>query len=744
VRRLVLVLAVSLTAFTPATVSAADWPTYHGDNTRQGNDSFDLGLANPTPGWTTAQLDGLIYGQPVVVGAQVIVATENNTVYSLSATNGSVQWLRHLGTPRTHNFPCGNINPLGITGTPVVDQGAVFVSAEIETSPTSFFFELASINLSNGQTLWTANVDPPDSRFDPNIEQQRGALMVAGNRVFVPLGGMYGDCGNYHGYVLSYPEVPPGPLQWWASAEVDASNHEGGAWAAGGMSQDATGSVYISTGNSDHITPGNAYDYSDGVMKFNPTSIAPGAPLDFFAPTTWPQDNAGDVDLGSTTPLQLPNNHTFIVGKSGNGYLLNNANLGHIGGQTATHRVCSATNDAVFGSLAYANGVVYVGCNNGLTAVVINGASTDFTVSWHNGTDVADHPPTVAGGVIWALTPNNSTLLGFNTSGQRVQSFPVAGATHFTTPTAASGRLFVAAGAVVHEFSSGPLCTTTPLIGDVNHDTRADLIATSGPGACAMMSTGSVFSPPAVWSVLPFFGGRATLTGDVNGGGLADAIAVDDGATWVMVSTGTGFVAPALWSSIPFWGSHGTFAADVNGDGRADLVAVDDSATWVMLSNGSGFSAPQVWSTTPFFGGKATLTADVNGDGRADLVAVDNGATWVMLSTPTGFSAPAPWSIKPFYGSRATLAADLNGDGRTDLVAVNDGSAWVMVSTGSGFQAPALWSSARFFGGRATLAGDVSGDGRGDLVAVNSGGTWVMTSTGSAFSPPALWSTSSV
>ena len=43
VRRLLLVLAVSLTALTPGTVSAADWPTYHGDNTRQGNDSLDLG-----------------------------------------------------------------------------------------------------------------------------------------------------------------------------------------------------------------------------------------------------------------------------------------------------------------------------------------------------------------------------------------------------------------------------------------------------------------------------------------------------------------------------------------------------------------------------------------------------------------------------------------------------------------------------------------------------------------------------
>jgi FG-GAP-like repeat/PQQ-like domain len=743
-RRCVLVLAVSLLAATPLTASAADWPTFHGDNTRQGNDSTDPRLANPAPGWSSVQLDGAIYGQPVVVGGQVIVATENNTVYSLSAADGSVQWFRHLGTPRTHNFPCGNIDPLGITGTPVIDHGAVFVSAEIELNPTSFFFELASINLSNGQPFWTTNIDPPDSRFDPNVEQQRGALMVAANRVFVPLGGLDGDCGNYHGYVLSYPETPPAPLQWWASTEVDSSNREGGAWAAGGMSQDTTGYVYVATGNSNHISAGDAYDYSDGVMKFDPTSVPSGAPLDYFAPTTWTQDNAGDVDLGSTTPLQLPNNHIFIVGKSGNGYLLNNANLGHIGGQLATHRVCSATNSAVFGSLAYANGVVYVGCNNGLTAVGINGTSTDFAVNWHNGTDVVDHPPTVAGGLIWAVTPNNATLLAFNLSGQRVQSFSIGTSTHFTTPAAASGQLYVASGAVVHEFSSAPLCTSAPLIGDVNHDARADLLSTSGAGACVMPSTGSAFLGPALWSSSAFYGTRATLAGDVNGDGRSDAIAVDDGATWVMLSTGSGFSGPGVWSGVNFWGTRATLAADVNGDGRADLVAVDDTATWVMLSTPSGFSAPQLWSGVPFYGSKATFTADVNGDGRADLVAVGDNATWVMLSTGSGFSAPQPWSGTPFFGSRATLAGDVNGDGRADLMAVGDNATWVMLSTGSGFSAPQPWSGTPFFGALATLAGDVNGDRRADLVAVSPGGTWVMTSTGSGFSAPALWSTGSI
>lgn len=723
-------------ALVPGTASAADWPTFHGDNTRQGNDTSDPGLSSPIPSWTS-QLDGKVYGQPVVVGSQVIVATENNTVYSLSAANGSVQWQRHLGPPRTSNFPCGNIMPLGITGTPVVDKGAVFVAPEIQNSPSSFVFNLASINLSNGQLFWMTPITPSDTRFDANVEQQRGALMVAAGRVFVPLGGMDGDCGDYHGYVLSHAETDTGSVQWWASTEVDSSNREGGAWAAGGMSQDAAGNVYVSTGNSNHTTTGDQYDYSDGVIKLNPNLLTPGAPLDFFAPLSWATDNAGDVDLGSTTPLQLPNNRVFIVGKSGNGYLLNAAGLGGIGGQLKTHRVCNATNGAAFGSLAYANGVVYVGCSDGLTAVSVS--TTDFTNIWHNGSNVVDHPPTVAGGLIWAVARGGAALLGFNTGGQMVQSFPIGSSSHFTAPTAANGQLYVAADTVVRAFAG---CGGPPLAGDFTGDGNADLVSVGGGGTCVLPSNGSSsFTAPTSWSRVPFFGQRATLAADVTGDGKSDLVAVDDTTAWVLTSTGSAFLAPQQWSGTPFFGTRATLAGDLNNDGKADLIAVDNSQTWVMISDGVGhFSAPRQWSGTAFYGSRATLAADVNGDGRTDLIAVNDSTTWVMLNTGSGFSAPREWSGTAFFGSRATLAGHLTTDGRADLVAVDDTATWVMTSTGSGFSAPHEWHAGAFFGLVATLGGDVNHDGTMDLIAVNPMDTWVMLDVGgSAFGTPSQW-----
>lgn len=147
-RGLSLAIAVCAMALLPATAYAADWPTFHGDNTRQGNDSSDPGLSSPGIAWTSAQLDGQVYGQPVVAGNQVIVATENNTVYSLSPGDGTVQWSAHVGgAPRTSNFACGNVRPLGITGTPVIDAGNIFVAAEVEVNPTTFVFDLVNISL---------------------------------------------------------------------------------------------------------------------------------------------------------------------------------------------------------------------------------------------------------------------------------------------------------------------------------------------------------------------------------------------------------------------------------------------------------------------------------------------------------------------------------------------------------------------------------------------------------------------
>ncbi len=125
--------ATSQTATTPtATVpptNNTDWTTYHRDNQRTGYIANTPDPHSLTRAWGT-QLDGAVYAEPLVVGNRVIVATEGDTLYALDSTTGNIQWHTNVGTPVPQSdLPCGNIDPLGITGTPVYDPATGLVYA---------------------------------------------------------------------------------------------------------------------------------------------------------------------------------------------------------------------------------------------------------------------------------------------------------------------------------------------------------------------------------------------------------------------------------------------------------------------------------------------------------------------------------------------------------------------------------------------------------------------------------------
>src|SRR6059058_569240 len=73
-------------------------------------------------------ISGNVYAQPLYIengpggAALVIAVTNSNNVYALNATDGSVIWQRNVGASvASTSLPCGNVNPEGILGTPIVD-----------------------------------------------------------------------------------------------------------------------------------------------------------------------------------------------------------------------------------------------------------------------------------------------------------------------------------------------------------------------------------------------------------------------------------------------------------------------------------------------------------------------------------------------------------------------------------------------------------------------------------------------
>jgi polyvinyl alcohol dehydrogenase (cytochrome) len=368
---------------TPADIGAhpdAAWPTYGRDAARSG---VAAGVAAPGPlsvSWR-ARLDGAVYGQPLLVGPLVIAATEQDSVYALDQATGRVVWRRHVGTPvPLDDLPCGNIDPLGITGTPVYDPGGGLVYAVAETA--GFHHVLVGVSVRDGALRVRRDIPAPDGA--PRFDQQRPGLTIGGGRVYVAFGGLYGDCGPYRGSVVGVPLTGRGPL----ISYVVPTPREGAVWGTAGPVTGPDGTMYVSVGNGSEES--TSFDGSDSVTALSPGLHRTG----IFAPSTWREDNAHDLDLGSTQPALLPDGMLLADGKRGTAYLLDSAHLGGVGGQVDQADVCEA-----YGGAAVQGRVVYEPCaQGGLAAIDTTGRQ--IRVKWR-GPASAQGSPVIGGGAVW-------------------------------------------------------------------------------------------------------------------------------------------------------------------------------------------------------------------------------------------------------------------------------------------------------------------------------------------------------
>jgi hypothetical protein len=400
---------------------AAYWPTYHKVSSRDGVDTTSPKLGKTGVVWSR-KLDGAVYASPLIVGSTVIAATENNTVYALRG--GKTVWSRHLGTPvRQSALPCGNIDPLGITGTPVYDgsSGILYVAAEL-AGPLRH--TLYAIDAVTGKVLWHRALNVPG--MDPRAQQQRGALTLANGTVYVPLGGLYGDCGDYHGYVIGYRTTGTGPLVY------KTEDTEAGIWSAPGLTVLPGGQLLASVGNSGHTSAAQGYDHSDAIIALSPTLKL----TDYFSPSTWAEDNARDLDLSSMSPTYIPGGKVFIAGKRGVAYLTSATHLGHVGGQLSTLNGCAS-----YGGTAYYKGVVFAPCRDGLAAIAITG--DHMKVLWKAPGNITGSP-IYGGGAVWTLDQGAGVVYGLDrNSGKVLRTVHVGQTSRFATMAMLHGFLHV-------------------------------------------------------------------------------------------------------------------------------------------------------------------------------------------------------------------------------------------------------------------------------------------------------------
>jgi outer membrane protein assembly factor BamB len=466
---------------------------YHGSSDRSGN--FTI----PALNWERArslhldpgfhpQFAGHLYAQPLYwqppgsASGALIVATENDEVYAIDAKSGGQLWMRSLGPPvPLSTQPCGNIDPLGITGTPVIDEAtqAVYLAAMVGDA-SGARHRVFALSLKDGAPLPGWPIDVAEAlaargqNFNTRFQNQRGALAVLDGRVYVPYGGHYGDCGDYHGWVLGISLRDPRDIVSWSTR-----GRGGGIWAPGGISSDGR-ALYVATGNTF-----GASTWSDGeaVIRLMPDLRHDERPQDFFAPADWKALDERDADLGGSNPLPFnvpstagPKLLVLALGKDARAYLVDGNNLGGIGGSLASETV--STRSVRTAPAAYPAGVgVFVafqgqgencptrGGGNLTVLHVRAGSPPSLDTAWcgafkGEGSPIVTTTDGRADPIVWVVgAEGDGQLHGYRgDTGEPLftgggPSNAMTGLRHFQTLLAAGDRLYVGADGRVYAFA---------------------------------------------------------------------------------------------------------------------------------------------------------------------------------------------------------------------------------------------------------------------------------------------------
>jgi len=321
--------------------------------------------------------------------------------------------------------------------------------------------------------------------FSPLYTLQRPGLVLVNNGVYIAFGS-WGDNDIWHGWVFGYDTSSLAQVGAF-SVTPNGGEGEGGIWMHGnGVSADADGFLYFSSGNGgfDGIS-----DYADSYLKL----ATPGLTVaDYFTPFNQSTLDAGDLDIASGGLMLLPDSagtgqHPHILmscGKNGAIYVIDRDNMGQFNssndfqiiqellnviGGTHVSNNSSAYVENCFSSPAYWQGHVYWGGVNDSLKMFnfANGLMSTSAVS--HSSEVYQFPgtsPIVSAngssqGIVWTIensgsvgpdvTGTTAILHAYDATNLATELYntnqvasDIAGApVKFTMPVVANGRVYV-------------------------------------------------------------------------------------------------------------------------------------------------------------------------------------------------------------------------------------------------------------------------------------------------------------
>jgi hypothetical protein len=372
-----------------------------------------------------------------------------------------------------------------------IDSRAIYLNAMVtqDAGDTKQHFVYA-LSLDDGSTLpdWPVEISSSlhygGFSFNAGAQNQRGGLILSGGILYVPYGGYFNDCDDYHGWLVGIPVADPARRTGWATDALG-----GGSWAVGGVASDDT-FLYLATGNT---WGANSWMGGEAIIRFTAGPLFSGDTADFFTPSNWLALDYEDLDLGGTGPVLIdvpgatPSALVVALGKNGVAYLIDRSNFGGIGTGDGTHGegvaselVSSGLISGAAATYTTASGtyVVFntasgegVGCPDGqaddLVALRIGAsAPPTITVAWCAdnqglGSPIVTTTDGSSEAVVWTTGAYVSNRLHgydgetgellFDGGGEAEQMTDVG---HLQTPIAVNGRIFVAALDELYAFTT--------------------------------------------------------------------------------------------------------------------------------------------------------------------------------------------------------------------------------------------------------------------------------------------------
>jgi hypothetical protein len=427
---------------------------------------------------------GNVYAQPLYIEdgpggkAMIIAVTESNNVYALDAITGSVIWQRNVGTSVTSsNLPCGNINPLGITGTPIVNLASRSLFFDAMTTPdggTTKEHLIFSLNVDTGaiNSNWPVRVNATavsgSTTFDSSVQNERGAPGIVNNILYVPYGGHWGDCGTYHGWLIGVPINNPASVTAWATPAS-----RGGAWSVGGVASDGT-NPFIATGNT---SGASTWGGGEAIIRFQSGPAFTGLTNDYWSPTNWKSLDNSDTDIGGSGPLLVdvpgatPSSFVVSLGKDGNAYLLDRGNLGGVSAPVAQLHV--AGNEIIQAAATYRTSIgTYVAFRDSsgmVTALRINPTNlATITKVWNvsqngRGSPFVTSTDGTNNVIVWVVgSEGDQRLHGYDGDTGNVvfggggTNELMTGTRRYNTGIAVHGRIYLTSDNKVYSFTLPP------------------------------------------------------------------------------------------------------------------------------------------------------------------------------------------------------------------------------------------------------------------------------------------------